>query len=103
MPTLLTRFSFDASKMDSHIWAIVALVWLVMVGCGIGSVLSHGPRFDRKQRLLWITLIFGLPVIGLLIYLPFSVKREGFTLMRQTKPSKTIDGKEGGKSRMLKG
>ena len=88
MSTLLSRFSFDPSKIDAKIMAIVFVIWLVVLACGVGSVISHGPSFNRKQRMFWILLMVCLPVLGVLIYLPFSVKREGFTLMRQSKSEK---------------
>lgn len=88
MSTLLSRFTFDPLKIDAKILAIVFVIWLVVLACGVGSVISHGPGFNRKQRLFWILLMVGVPVFGLLIYLPFSLKREGFTLMRQSKSDK---------------
>ncbi|MCX6895337.1 MAG: hypothetical protein NTZ16_07570 [Verrucomicrobia bacterium] len=88
--------------MDAKIWAVVIFVWLVVVMCGVGSVFSQGTRFDRRQRLFWILLMIGLPVLGLLVYLPFSIKREGFTLMRQTRTEKKDARIEDTKKRMLK-
>jgi membrane protease YdiL (CAAX protease family) len=88
MSSILARFSFDPSKIDGKIIAILVFIWLVVLACGIGSVLSHGSDFNRKQRSGWILLLVVAPVLGLLIYLPFSIKRDGFTVMRQTKGSK---------------
>ncbi len=88
MSSILARFSFDPSKIDAKIIAILVFIWVVVLACGIGSVVSRGSDFNRKQRLGWILLLVGVPVLGLLIYLPFSLKREGFTMMRQTKSNK---------------
>lgn len=103
MFSLLSGFSFDPTKLDAQIWAVIAFVWLVVLCCGVGSVLSHGPRLDRRQRVFWILLMIGVPVFGLLAYLPFSIKREGFTLMRQTRTDKTDARIEGAKQRTIKG
>ena len=82
---------------------MMLFVWLVVLACGIGSLYSLGPQFNRKQRIFWILIMVCLPLFGLLAYLPFSVKREGFTLMRQTKNSKRGDRKENAEARLLKG
>lgn len=88
MNAILSRFSFDPSKIDGKIIAVLVVIWVVALACGIGSVLSHGSDFTRKQKTGWILLLVAVPLLGLLVYLPFSLKRDGFTMMRQTKGTK---------------
>lgn len=66
-------------------WLVITSVWLVVVGCAVGSILSQPQRFSARQRLLWILVIIGIPVFGLLAYVPFSVKREGYSVLRKSK------------------
>ncbi len=58
-------------------------LWLVVVGCAISSVFAQ--PIDRKQRIFWIALILGLPLVGLLAYLPFSVRRANHPMLFQSK------------------
>ena len=87
MGRFLYRFDFnvEAAKMDGLTWAIIIGVWVVVVACAIGSVFALGQRFTPRQRWGWIALIAGLPVVGLLIYLPFSVMRDGLSALQQSK------------------
>lgn len=97
MNAILSRFSFDPSKIDGKILAILVLLWAVTLACGVSSVLSHGADFTRKQRVGWLLLLIFVPVLGLLVYLPFSLKRDGFVLNRPTKsnrkPVASLDSK----------
>ena len=65
MSEILSRFSFDAAKVDYQMWALMALVWLAVLGCGVGSVLSH-QHFNPRQRWFWVSVIVCLPGFGLL-------------------------------------
>src|SRR5438309_2150932 len=87
MSRLLYRFDFnvEASKMDGLTWAVIIGVWVLVVACAIGSVFVLGQRFTPKQRWGWIALIVCVPVLGLLIYLPFSVMRDGLSQLQQSK------------------
>jgi hypothetical protein len=88
MDTIRNKFSFDPQKVDDTIWLLMALVWLVVVGCAIGSVIAQKHRFTKQQKIKWILFILCVPVIGLLAYLPYSLKREGLGILRQQKSKK---------------
>ncbi|MGZ4961082.1 MAG: PLDc N-terminal domain-containing protein [Limisphaerales bacterium] len=67
----LNRFSLDAVKFNDQMFICLVAIWLVVIGTAISSIYSQ--PFSKKQRLFWILLVICLPVIGLLIYLPFSM------------------------------
>jgi hypothetical protein len=88
MSSLLSRFSVDPSKMDPRTSLIILGIWLVVVACAVSSILVRQPRFDARQRWFWILLVVCVPVFGLLAYLPFSFRREGYSFLRKTKQEK---------------
>jgi hypothetical protein len=71
MRQALNRFSLDAVKFNNEMLLCLVAVWLVVVGTTISSIYSQ--PFSTKQRVFWILLVVCLPIIGLLIYLPFSM------------------------------
>ena len=50
------------------------LIWAAIVYCAIVSINSQG--FSERQRRLWLWIIVCVPLLGLLAYLPFSIRRE---------------------------
>jgi hypothetical protein len=74
MSELLNRFSLEAAKFNSQIFFSLLLIWIALVYCAVVSLNSQG--FSDRQRRLWIWIIVGVPLLGLLAYLPFSVRRE---------------------------
>jgi len=82
MTDLLSRISTENFKIDSQVWVCLAFIWLVVAGCAVSSVFSQSHSFTRKQRVFWMLLVLGLPVAGLMIYLPFSLAdKESILLM----------------------
>lgn len=67
----LNRFSLDAVKFNDQMMICLVAIWLVVIGTAISSVYSQ--PFSKKQRLFWTFLIVCLPIVGLLVYLPFSM------------------------------
>ena len=74
MSEIFNRFSLDAAKFNGQIFFSLFLLWIVLVSCAIVSLNTQG--FSSRQRRLWIWVIVGVPLLGLLAYLPFSVRRE---------------------------
>src|SRR5882762_9633410 len=74
MSELLNRFSLEAAKFNGQVFLSLLLIWIAMVCCAIVSINSQG--FSDRQRRLWIWIIVGVPLLGVLAYLPFSVRRE---------------------------
>lgn len=74
MSELLSKFSLEAAKFNAQVLAAALLVWALVLGCAISSILSQ--RLTPKQRIFWIAMVVFLPIIGLLAYLPFSFRKE---------------------------
>jgi hypothetical protein len=74
MSELLNRFSLEAAKFNRQVFFSLLLIWIALVACAIVSINSQG--FSERQRRLWIGIVVGVPLLGLLAYLPFSVRRE---------------------------
>jgi fatty acid desaturase len=86
MSNLLNKFSLSAIKFNGTIAACIVVLWLVVVGTAISSIFSQ--PFSKKQRTFWILMVVFLPVLGLLLYLPFSVKHDEYPLLFNWKHKK---------------
>lgn len=71
---LLYRFDFETAHWDARVAVCLFLIWTVILICAVSSIRSQG--FSAGQQRLWITLVTCVPVVGLLAYLPFSVKQD---------------------------
>lgn len=71
--------------MDGVAWTIFVVAWLVVLACGIGSVLAHRNRFTKKQRTFWVTVMICVPFLGVLAYLPVSVLKNGYSILKPSK------------------
>lgn len=69
---------FGIGRNGAVIVAALA-VWAVVLACAVSSVIAQ--PFDRKQRMTWLAIIIGLPLFGLMAYLPFSVKKNNHPLI----------------------
>ncbi len=76
---IFKRFSLDAAKTDGLTWLAVAIVWLLVVACSVGSIYKQFQ--NPKQRTSWTLLVVCLPVFGLLWYLPFAFKKEDYPFL----------------------
>jgi hypothetical protein len=74
MSEILSRFSLEAAKFNGQIFLCLLVIWLAMVGCAIVSINSQ--NFSERRRWMWIWIVVGVPLFGLLAYLPFSIRRE---------------------------
>ena len=80
MSEILSRFSLEAAKFNGQIFACLVLIWVALVTCAIVSINSQS--FSGRRRWIWIWIVVGIPLFGLLAYLPFSVRREDLPLAR---------------------
>jgi len=80
---ILSRFSLQASKWNDGITFALLLIWMVVLGCIISSILAQ--PFDRRQRVFWIIIVVILPGLGVLAYLPFAFHKEDLPHMFQRK------------------
>ena len=74
MSEILNRFGLEAAKFNSQVFLSLMLIWIALVICAVISIRSQG--FSERQRRLWVWIIVCVPLLGLLAYLPFSVRRE---------------------------
>ena len=74
MSELLSRFTFQESKLTSQIWLVAVVLWLAILACTVSSIFAQ--PFNSKQRVFWILLVVCVPILGLLAYLPFSIRRD---------------------------
>ncbi len=61
------------------VWLLAGLVWLLVVICALTSIANC--RFSRRKKIIWAMLVVGVPLFGLLAYLPFSLNQELFPLL----------------------
>lgn len=61
------------------VWWMVGFIWLLVVICALTSI--AGRRFSRRAKVMWAALVVGVPLLGLLAYLPFSLNQELFPLL----------------------
>jgi hypothetical protein len=71
---LFDRFDFESAHVDARVVACLVFIWLVILACAISSIRSQG--FSEGQQRLWIAVVTLLPIVGLLAYLPLSVKHD---------------------------
>ena len=86
MSEILNRFSLEAAKFNSQVLLSLFLIWVAIVACALFSLNSQG--FSDRQRRLWMWIILCVPLLGVLSYLPFSLRREDLPqvfLMRNQK------------------
>ena len=87
MSSLLSKFSFEPEKIQGKLWLVVMAVWVMLVLCTITSIYSRPSHFTSRQKLFWLLLVILLPGLGVLAYLPFSYRSEGFNFMKKPKPT----------------
>ncbi|MBI3876895.1 MAG: PLDc N-terminal domain-containing protein [Verrucomicrobia bacterium] len=66
MKEFLARFSFDTLKLNAQTYACAIVIYLVVIGCALHSINSQ--PFSRTQRMMWITIVVAVPVLGLAAY-----------------------------------
>lgn len=74
MSELLNRFSLEAAKFNLQVFLCLLVIWVAMVYCAIISINSQA--FSERQRRAWLLTVIGIPLLGMLAYLPFSIRRE---------------------------
>ena len=71
---VLNKFDFSQPNAESDVMILLLLVWLIVVGCVIWSILSQ--RRPAAWKLLWVAIVVCVPLLGALVYLPLSLKGE---------------------------
>jgi hypothetical protein len=96
MSEILNRFGLEAAKFNSQVFFSLLLIWIALVFCTVISIRSQ--NFSERQRRLWIWIITCVPLLGLLAYLPFSVRREDLpqVFLMKIHKDRTLKKKLGG-------
>jgi hypothetical protein len=74
MSEFLNRFTFQLSKLTFQVWIAAIAIWVAVVACAVMSIRNQ--PFSRRQRTFWVALVILVPILGLLAYLPFSIRRD---------------------------
>lgn len=90
MREFIDRFSLESIKFDAQVGIALVVIWLLVLGCATTSILQRYPK--THTRLTWLAIVYLVPVLGLLIYLPFAFHLEKY-------PDLLIWRKPGGKSK----
>jgi hypothetical protein len=104
MRQLLSRFSLEAAKFNWQVFLCLLVIWAVLVCCAVISINSQG--FSQAQRRVWLWVVTCVPLFGLLVYLPFSIRRDDLPQIillmlqkdRLTKKNKKAPLPKGGRS-----
>ncbi|HON06501.1 MAG TPA: PLDc N-terminal domain-containing protein [Verrucomicrobiota bacterium] len=86
MSGILNRFSVDAIKMDEQVIACMVIIWFFVLLCTLSSI--NKQPFTSKQRLFWMIVVTALPLVGVLLYLPFSFRIEMYPSLALLRKSK---------------
>ncbi len=71
---ILNKFDFSNPNYDREIIFLILAVWMMVIGCAIWSILTQ--KTSKKWKIVWICVVTCVPFLGLLAYLPFSLKGE---------------------------
>ena len=74
MTEFFQRFSLRAIKFNWQVITALLIIWVAILTCAISSIFAQ--PFSKRQRLFWLAIVIGVPLFGLLAYLPFSFKKE---------------------------
>lgn len=70
----LQRFDFSDPSVTGEVLFFVAVVWVVVVACAVWSIFLRMRSWPA--RLFWIAMVVALPLVGLVLYLPFSLDHD---------------------------
>lgn len=101
MSEILNRFSLEAAKFNFQVFACLLLIWFAIVYCAMQSIASQS--CSPRQRRIWRWIVVGVPLFGLLAYLPFSIRREDAPHILLLRPQKDRTQKKVGFSARAEG
>jgi hypothetical protein len=71
---ILNRFDFANPQLTKEVLFFAAVVWALVVLCTIWSICTKYKSF--RARAIWSLVVVCLPVVGLLVYLPYSLTED---------------------------
>jgi chromate transport protein ChrA len=72
----LSRFDFSDPHFGQEMFFFVAIIWCVVLVSAVWSICSKMQKWPA--RAFWIAIVVCLPLVGLLLYLPFSIDSDSF-------------------------
>ena len=87
---ILVRFDFENAHWDPRVAACLIAIWVVIMLCAISSIRSQAFGDGREQ--FWTAIVIFVPIIGVLAYLPFSIKRDDLPHYFRFKPRERSRG-----------
>ena len=76
MSEILDRFSLDAIKFDMPVLVGMIMAWLIVVACAVHSIWLHSKH--KQSAMMWTAFVVLCPIIGVLVFLPFSFRLEHY-------------------------
>ncbi len=73
MESILLKFSLTPAPLTKVMGIWLMVIWSLVLLGALASIRSRA--FSPRQRLLWSLVVVGVPVLGLLAYLPFSLSK----------------------------
>lgn len=64
----LNNFELSAEKLNWQVQTCAAILWIGILYCSIWSI--NQQPFNRRERMAWTFVVIGIPLFGLLAYLP---------------------------------
>jgi hypothetical protein len=96
---IISKFSLQTMRIDFQVIACLVILWLLITGCTVSSILSK--PFSQKQRNFWLVIVMAFPLLGILAYLPFSINKEDvpdiFLMKQQKKGKRRSEGQQSGR------
>jgi hypothetical protein len=74
LTSFLNKFDFSNPRISGEILFFVALIWCIVVACAVWSIFVKMRSWPA--RTFWTLMVVGVPVVGLLLYLPFSMDND---------------------------
>lgn len=78
----LRHVQLTPQTVNAQTIAAMVAIYLVVLVCTLWSIFETGSRpAHRFHQWLWAAVVVAVPLIGILAYLPFSLKHEVFPFL----------------------
>ena len=76
---MLNRFSLSGDTFHWQVVAALIFLWMLVVLCTLHSISTQKTSETRKR--FWMILVVVLPILGVLVYLPYAIDKERLASM----------------------
>ncbi len=80
LQVLINFVTFHALNTPPEVYVGLAIAWLLLLIAGFASVINRSSSMVAK--VLWLLVIVGLPIIGLLVYCFWCVVSADFAFLK---------------------